>query len=212
MSICADTDVNEVLFKAAQTHTAKQHRPLQEDTKGMYWALWRARFTWWWNPLSHSSPLCGQASRADSDHQSSSISRPSGHLRFSPRSCWTLLYSIPVRFSLFSPCWLSGSRLCFSHSTTLLLYLLQTRCFLKSQPGKWPGRCHQFRVSGEIDFVVNEASVLLSQGVTDQFVIIAPLCRSHAEQGGYTTATIWIQISPKTVYYFCQCFPEFTYE
>lgn len=57
--------------------------------------------------MIESTPTHGQAWWADSNHQSSSISQPSGHSRFSLRGGrQTLLYSIPVRFPLFFPHWL----------------------------------------------------------------------------------------------------------
>lgn len=72
------------------------------------------------------------------------------------------------------------------------------RCFicsgpdgpLKSRSRKWQRCRHQFGVTKEIDFVLNEASAPLSRGVTGRFVVITPLCHSHTEDGGRTTATV----------------------
>lgn len=137
---------------------------------------------------SNTATLCGQAWWADSNHQSSSISRPSGHSRFS-RNC-TQFLSDSLYSSLTSSA--SGFCHCYFKSTTLLLYLLLNRLALKSPTGKRPRCRHKFGFSEEIDFVVNEVSALLSQGVTGQIVIISPLCHYHTEHRGGITVTIWI--------------------
>lgn len=116
--------------------------------------------------MIESTPTHGQAWWADSNHQSSSISQPSGHSRFSPRGPpdATVLNSCPIPSILPSLAPTSSCRLCFSQSTMLLLYLLLTRRSLKSQSGNRPRCRHQFGVSKEIDFVLYEASGSFKSG------------------------------------------------
>lgn len=110
----------------------------------------------------------------ESNHQSSSITRPSGHSQFRPPAT-TVLHPCPAPSVPPSPA--AGSCLCFSRSTGLLLYRLLSRCSLKKSQsgGGRPRRRNQLGVGEEIDSVLNEAAVLLSRGVAAPLVIIGPL-------------------------------------
>lgn len=119
-------------------------------------------------------------------HLSADLQAPRGSLRGPPDA--TVLNSCLVPSILPSLASAQASAFVFLSPPTLLLYLLPTRLSLALS------RDLVAAISSELVrrliFVLNEASVLLRQGVTGQSVIISPLCHSRSEHGGRSAATI----------------------
>lgn len=187
------------LYRPTLPNNAGHHRRTQRACTGLYEGVSLLDDRIHSNTAALSTDRLGGQIATINHHLSADLQATRNSLRGAAGCYCTQFLSDSLYFSLTGS--VSSFCLCFSHPTTRRLYLLLTRRSLKSQSGKRPRCRHQFGVSEEIDFVPNEAAVLLRQGVPGQLVIITPPCHSRIERGGRTatTASIQFQISIRLI-------------